>query len=93
MRVRRLVLVAIVVVLAACGSSSKKGTSPADTKAPSAQSTALGTGVTANEIKLGISLTDFDCIKGAIDFIRVNQEQNYQAYIDDINGRGGFYSR
>jgi ABC-type branched-subunit amino acid transport system substrate-binding protein len=93
MRVRRLVVLAIVVVLAACGSSSKKGTPPAGTKAPSAQSTALGTGVTANAIKLGISLTDFECIKGAIDFIRVNQEQNYQAYIDDINERGGINGR
>ncbi len=93
MRVPRLVLVAVVVVLAACGSGSKKGATPGDTKAPSAQSTALGTGVTANEIKLGVSLTDFDCIKGYVDFMRVNQEQNYQAYIDDINQRGGINGR
>ncbi len=93
MRVRRLVLVGIVVVLAACGSSSKTGTTPGSTKAPSALSTALGTGVTANEIKLGISLSDFDCITQFVDQLRVDQEQNYKAYIDDINAKGGINGR
>ncbi len=93
MRVRRLVLVGIVVVLAACGSSSKKGATPGDTKAPGALSTALGTGVTATEIKVGVSLSDFDCITQFVDQIRVDQEQNYKAYIDDINAKGGINGR
>ncbi len=92
MRVRRLVLVAIVVVLAACGSSSKKGAPPGDTKTP-ALSTELGTGVTANEIKLGISITDFDCIKQYVDSIFPDQEPIYQAFIDDINKKGGINGR
>ena len=94
MRVRCLVLVLILVVLAACGSSSKKGTPPpGGTKAPNQLSTALGTGVTATEIKLGISLSDFDCIKQYVDSIFVGQEQIYQAFIDDINKKGGINGR
>ena len=93
MRVRRVVLVGIVVILAACGSSSKKTDTTGGTKAPSALSTALGTGVTATEIKLGVSLSDFDCITQFVDQIRVDQEQNYKAYIDDVNAHGGINGR
>jgi len=49
--------------------------------------------VTATEIKVGISLVDFDCIKQFVDSIRVNQDKNYQAYIDDINKHGGILGR
>jgi ABC-type branched-subunit amino acid transport system substrate-binding protein len=93
MRARRLVLVVLVVVLAACGSSAKKGTGSSGTTAPKALSTALGTGVTATEIRLGISLTDFDCIMQFVDSIFVDQEKIYQAFIDDINKKGGINGR
>ncbi len=90
MHARRLVLVALVAVLAACGSSSKKDTTPSGTQAPSAE---LGQGVTATEIKLGVSLTDFDCIMGFVTGIRIDQEKNYQYFINDINKRGGINGR
>jgi ABC-type branched-subunit amino acid transport system substrate-binding protein len=93
MRVRRIVLVGIVVVLAACGSSAKKGTGSSGTTAPKALSTANGTGVTATEIRLGISLSDFDCITQFVDSIFVDQDKIYQAFIDDINERGGIHGR
>jgi ABC-type branched-subunit amino acid transport system substrate-binding protein len=56
-------------------------------------STAAGVGVTASEIKVGISLVDFDCIKQFVDSIRIDQEKNYQAYIDDVNEKGGINGR
>jgi branched-chain amino acid transport system substrate-binding protein len=93
MRVRHVLVVGLVVLLAACGSSSKKGAPPGSTKAPSALSTALGRGVTAAEIKLGVSLTDFDCIMGFVSGIRIDQEKNYGYFIDDINKKGGINGR
>src|SRR2546428_34717 len=93
MRARRLVLVVLVVALAACGSSSKKGATPGSTKGPATLSTANGTGVSATEIKLGISLTDFDCITNFVDSIFVDQDKIYQAFIDDINKKGGIHGR
>ena len=43
-------------------------------------------GVTAKQIKVGIALVDFDCIKDVHRLtIRTDQEKIYQAFIDDIN--------
>ena len=97
MRSRRFlpVLMAIVVVaLAACGSSSKSGSSTNTTAGNSTgttapQSTELGTGVTANSVKIGVSFINFDCIKQFTDTIRENQQDYYQAFINDINAKGG----
>jgi hypothetical protein len=100
MRVRSHWVVASVMLVAmlfaACSSSSK-------TPASSASSTSAGTkytpstgaavGVTATEIKLGISLVDFECIKAFVDSIRVDQDKNYQAYIDAVNEKGGIAGR
>ncbi len=95
MRVRRSVLAALTMVLvvnaAACGSSGSRTSAakkPADAAAPT-QSTELGTGVTADTIKIGVSLSDFDCIKPFVDNIRLEQEKNYQTFIDDVNAKGG----
>lgn len=96
MRKCRLLVVAILVVCAACGSSSKgsKGsTTPTTAKGPAPVSTALGTGVTPTTIKLGVALVDFTCIQQFVDSIRVGQQQIYQAYIDDINKKGGIAGR
>jgi ABC-type branched-subunit amino acid transport system substrate-binding protein len=80
---------------AACGSSGKSATTAATTTTAAARpvSTAPGTGVTASTIKLGVALVDFNCIKQFVDSIRVNQEQVYGAYIDDINAHGGIAGR
>ena len=53
----------------------------------------VGTGVTDTEIKLGVILIDFKCIESAVDSIYVNQEQAYNAFIDDINEHGGINGR
>jgi ABC-type branched-subunit amino acid transport system substrate-binding protein len=88
--------VAIAVTLAACGSSGKATVSPpagsTTTTAP-VVSTAPGVGVTADSIKLGISLIDFKCIQQFIDFTRPNQQAIYQAFIDDVNEKGGINGR
>jgi ABC-type branched-subunit amino acid transport system substrate-binding protein len=93
------IVAAIAVTLAACGSSSK-GASPgggaattSSSTTPHVESTVLGTGVTATTIKLGISLVDFSCIQQFVNSIRVNQQQTYQAYIDNINATGGINGR
>src|SRR5438132_13925860 len=91
------ILSAIAVTVAACGSSSRSagggGASTTSSLTPHVESTVLGTGVTATTIKVGISLVDFNCIKQFVDSVRVNQQQIYQAYIDDINATGGINGR
>ena len=71
MRKCRLLVVAILVLCAACGSSSKGTTTPTTAKGPAPVSTTLGAGVTPTTIKLGISLVDFTCIEQFVDSIRV----------------------
>jgi len=93
MRKCRLLVVAILVLCAACGSSSKGTTTPTTAKGPAPVSTALGTGVTPTTIKIGVALVDFTCIQQFVDSIRVGQQQIYQAYIDDINKKGGIAGR
>ena len=82
-------------VAAACGSSSKSSTGVNSTTAPApaAVSKTLGPGVTADSIKLGVSLIDFKCIQQFIDFTRPNQQAIYQAFIDDVNAKGGINGR
>jgi len=80
--------------VSACGS----GTSTAKPKstAPGATlpaDTSLADGVTADSIKLGIALVDFDCIKQYTDSIRLGQRAVYEAFIKDINYKGGIAGR
>jgi ABC-type branched-subunit amino acid transport system substrate-binding protein len=82
---------ALATFLTACGSSGKK--SSATTTTGGGQSTALGVGVTPTEIKLGVALIDFNCVKDFVDSIRVDQDKVYQAFIDDINAKGGIAGR
>jgi len=85
-------LVALVVVsTAACGSSKKANQRPTPTT--NAVSTALGTGVTADAIKIGVMMIDFDCVKQFIDQLRPDQQQAFQIFIDDINAKGGINHR
>jgi ABC-type branched-subunit amino acid transport system substrate-binding protein len=84
----------VVITLSACGSSGKSGGGSTTTKAASGgDSTKLGVGVSATDIKVGISLADFDCVKSFVDSIRVDQDQVYGAFIDDINAKGGIAGR
>jgi ABC-type branched-subunit amino acid transport system substrate-binding protein len=100
MRGLRLALLGLLVVaslgLAACGDDDNDGGSSGGTTAPgatAAESTELGPGVTATEIKIGIPLSDFKAIAQFVDMTRVDQEANYNAFIKDINDRGGINGR
>jgi ABC-type branched-subunit amino acid transport system substrate-binding protein len=79
-------------VLAAYGGPGRNS-SASPTTATGKGSTALGVGVTPTEVKVGIALVDFTCIKSFTDSIRENQNQVYQAFIDDINAKGGIAGR
>ncbi|MDP9333124.1 MAG: ABC transporter substrate-binding protein [Actinomycetota bacterium] len=89
--------VAVALATAACGSSSKSVAPPpggsSTTTTTHVVSKALGTGVTATSIKIGISLVDFKCIQQFIEFTRQNQQAVYQAFIDDVNKKGGINGR
>jgi hypothetical protein len=89
-----LVALALAVGMAATAcASTKKVVAPTTTTAPQAATTtaplSLGQGVTATTIKLGVALVDFTCIEQFVDSIRVNQQQVYQAFIDNVNKHGG----
>ncbi len=87
-------VLAATAALAACGSSSKKSSgSSTTTAANSAASNAPAVGVTPTEIKLGVALVDFSCVRNFTDTIRENQDQVYSAYINDINQKGGIDGR
>jgi len=82
--------------LAACGSSAKKTDSGGSDNGATTTSTikkvaGLGDGVTADKVKVGIVLVDYDLpvIKANINFNRGDQKKIYQAMIDDINAKGG----
>lgn len=86
--------VVVASLLTACGGSSGKGKgSSSTTAAPAGKTAALGVGVTPTEIKLGVALVDFNCVKQFVDTIRVDQDKVYQAFIDDINAKGGVAGR
>lgn len=102
-RYARLLIVGLVVIATACGSSSKGASTTTTTTGSGAGQTTttgftptdtpLGRGVTATTIKIGVALVDFDCIKQFVNSIRQDQQAIYQAYIDDINAHGGVAGR
>lgn len=75
-------LLVSVTLLAVCAGTAAAATRPG-----------VDAGVTPKEIKVGIALVDFDCIKDFTDSIRTGQEKTYQAFIDDINAKGGINGR
>ena len=83
----------VLVTLAAGGGAWARTGSPSSRTADRRPSKPVGVGVTPTQIKVGIALVDFDCVKDFVDEIRVNQDQVYQAYIDDINAKGGIAGR
>jgi ABC-type branched-subunit amino acid transport system substrate-binding protein len=80
-------------VLSACGSggSSKSGSTTTPPTASAKVVKVYGPGVTADSVKVGITLVNFDLIKDLPDVseVRLDQEKIYQAYIDYINAHGG----
>src|SRR5438128_3807001 len=92
-------LLAVALVLAACGSGTKTGTSTT-TNAGSGSSGSnapisktLGTGVTDKTIKIGVALVDFKCIAPYIQTTRIDEFKVYDAFIADINAKGGVAGR
>jgi len=88
----------IAIALSGCGSGVKGSApgSPATATAPGAPlDKSLGAGVTASTIKLGVVLVDFREITQFTDLIRTDAEQKeiYQAFIADINAKGGIAGR
>ena len=65
------VCLTLVMALGAFGGSTAKSGASMLTKAPAAASTKPGVGVTANSIKVGVALVDFDCVKQFVDSIRL----------------------
>ena len=80
--------------LSACGSGTSTAKPSSTTSgATTPTDTSLGDGVTADSVKLGIALVDFECIKQYTDKIRLNQQPVYEAFINDINDKGGVAGR
>ena len=94
-------VLAVALVLAACGSGTKTGTSSTvPARAPSsggvsnaAVSKTLAVGVTATAIKVGVALVDFKCIAAYIQSTRINEDLVYKAFIQYINAHGGIDGR
>ena len=83
---------------AACGSGTKSGDvdlhDDGGARRCGLDVPGLGTGVTAGQIKLGVTLIDYKCIPATfVDSVYVNQPQAYNAFIDDINENGGINGR
>src|SRR5690348_16294322 len=94
------VAVALVIAIAAAGctvNSNGKAVSTTAKPKPGATTTTIpgtGIGVTGNTIKLGVAMINFACIpKSFVDEERPKQQAANQAYIDDINNRGGISGR
>lgn len=102
-RFARVMTVALVVVAAACGSSSKNSGAPTSSTSsngdatPSTaarpQDTSLGQGVTATQIKIGVMMIDYSCIEQFVDAVEPDQQATFQVFINDINNKGGIDGR
>jgi ABC-type branched-subunit amino acid transport system substrate-binding protein len=96
-RIAGCTVVAAALALAACGgddSSSSKDTSPTSATSDSTAAANLPTqGVTADSIKLGIAIIDYDAIKQFVDFTRGDQQKTAQIFVDYINNNGGVDGR
>ncbi len=99
-RAVRIGALTLVAVLAACGSSgSSSGTATSTAGAGNSvttgppdttpQSTAIGQGVTATTVKIGVVFVDYKAIAQFIDFQRGDQQKIFQAFVDYINAHGG----
>jgi hypothetical protein len=82
---------AVALVAGACGSDGGGGET-GGTRAPKGRSASFR-GVTADTIKLGIVIINYDCIKDFVDFNRGDQQKIAQVFVDDINAKGGVGGR
>ena len=84
-------VLALALVLAACGGGDDEKTT-SSTQSPTAL-TASFRGVTADSIKIGVTIVDYSKIAQFVDFNRGNQQELVQILIDDINANGGVGGR
>jgi Periplasmic binding protein len=84
-------LFVLAVMVASCSSAPETDSHSA--VLTSSTSTALGTGVTAHTVKIGIAVVNFSCIEQFVNAIRENQDQIYDDYIKYINSHGGIAGR
>jgi ABC-type branched-subunit amino acid transport system substrate-binding protein len=94
-RISKVTVVAVVavVLLGACGSSGGHKTSSRATTSTSSRTPVTvegrGQGVSGTQVKVGVVLIDYNCIKDFVDSIRTQERQTYQVFVDNVNARGG----
>jgi ABC-type branched-subunit amino acid transport system substrate-binding protein len=93
-----LIVAAVAALVAGCGSGTTENegtpTTTPGTGARAADVPGVGTGVTDDSIKLGVTLIDYECIpKSFVSSVYVDQPEAYRAYIDNINEHGGINGR
>jgi ABC-type branched-subunit amino acid transport system substrate-binding protein len=92
-RFRAVAGIAVVLVAAACSSTSPRSAGTSRTSTTATVDHSLGTGVSASTIKLGVMMIDYSCIQQYVDTVELDQQKAFQVYIDDINHRGGINGR
>lgn len=98
-RLRTASVLVVAVLLAACGSGTKSASVPSTTQLSGSSgsnapiSKTLDTGVTDKTIKIGVALVDFQCIAPYIQITRIDEYKVYDAFIADINAKGGVAGR
>jgi ABC-type branched-subunit amino acid transport system substrate-binding protein len=103
--VRTPLLIALLVVAAACASSAKSGATSVSTAGTSGGGVptsttvfvptdkSLGQGVTATTIKVGVVMIDYKCVEQFVDREEPDQQATFQIFIDYINDKGGIDGR
>jgi hypothetical protein len=91
---------AAVLMLAACGGDddddgggASETTEGGGSETTTGELTASFRGVTADTIKLGVMIVDYEAIKDFVDFHRGDQQTIAQYFVDDINENGGILGR
>ena len=86
-------VVVAALALSACGSGGSTKSAPTTTNPPANAKIvkSYGPGVTADTVKIGVTLINYDLIKDLPDVseVRLEQQQIYQAFIDNVNAHGG----
>jgi len=92
MRIRNLAIASIAVVALLAGACKSSGTESSNGSQP--MSTELGTGVTADTIKIGFAYIDVTALKDIMPTLNQgNYETAFQAYVDGVNDAGGINGR
>ena len=96
LRIALVGLAAAALLFAACGGDDDddaSSDSTTGTTGGSGELTDVGHGVSADTIKVGIAIIDYDAIKDFVDFTRGDQQATAQVFVDDINKNGGIDGR